>query len=89
MENRFLHSIAALNPIISIASLKFLARADRANFLQFAIEVTAILLFSQLSKPAQSLTCMNGLVWNDLSLASLYLHYDLFVLEYTGISMCI
>ena len=66
------HPIVTLNPINSIASPKFLALADIANFLQFAIEVTAILLFS-VGANAFMNRCMHGLVWNYLSLASLYL----------------
>ena len=65
------HPIATLNPINSIASLKFLALADIAN-LQFAIEVTAILFFS-VGATAFMNRCMHGLVWNYLSLASLHL----------------
>ena len=88
------HPIATLNPINSIASLKFLALADIANFLQFAVEVTAILIFS-IGATAFMNRCMHGLVWNYLSLASLYLHLSVFVvamiclfLKYVGIPLC-
>ena len=81
------HPIATLNPINSIASLKFLALADIANFIvrrRSHCNSSFLSRSHRIHEPLHAWTCLELF---ELSFA--ILAYDLFVLEYIGISICI